>query len=182
MAPDERESFRGLYREHYAALLAYCARRVDRDSAPDVTAEVFSVAWRRMDSMPDGDAALPWLYGVAAKTVANHRRTQRRRAHLMDKARRFADRENPSTEVQVIRRIEDAAVLEAISRMRRIDREVLLLSAWEELAAPAISTALDISVAAAEKRLARAKQRLAAELARADARLSHRDKSRETVT
>lgn len=182
MAADERESFRGLYREYHAALLAYCARRVHRDSAPDVVAEVFSIAWRRRDSIPAGESALPWLYAVAARTIANHRRSLRRRAHLLDRARQLAHRSGSSTELQVIRRIEDAAVIEAIERLRPNDREVLLLSAWEGLPAPQIAIALGISVAAAEKRLARAKRRLGAELEKSDGRPARTNTTPGTMT
>jgi hypothetical protein len=30
--------------------------------APGVVAETFAIAWRRVDDMPAGDAARPWLY------------------------------------------------------------------------------------------------------------------------
>ena len=33
-----------LYRDHHRSILAYCLRRTDRETAYDVTAEVFVVA------------------------------------------------------------------------------------------------------------------------------------------
>ncbi len=47
----------------------------------------------------------------------------------------------------------------ALSKLKDADREILMLSTWEELSAPEIGTALDISTGAAEQRLHRAKQR-----------------------
>src|SRR6266540_1230 len=65
---------------HYLMVLAFAIRRMEsRAEAEDVAAETFAVAWRRRDAMPD--APLPWLYAVALRVIANHRRSSRRRAH-----------------------------------------------------------------------------------------------------
>ncbi len=171
MSADEHQSFGALYAEHYPAVLGYCLRRVDRDNAQDLVADVFTVAWRKRESMPEAEFVLPWLYAVAAKTIANHRRAVRRSSSLMEKARGLAYRSEASPEVQVVRRTEDAAVIDAVKSLRLKDREVILLSAWEGLSAPQIAVRFEISVDAAEKRLARAKHRLSDELTRADKKL-----------
>ena len=85
----------------------------------------------------------------------------------MVRARSLTAASEPNPEVQVIRRTEDAAVMDAVGRLRPNNREVILLSAWEGLSAPQIASRFDISVDAAEKRLTRAKHRLGAELTRA---------------
>jgi RNA polymerase sigma-70 factor (ECF subfamily) len=64
-----------------------------------------------------------------------------------------------AAEVIVLRREQDEDVMSALSKLKESDREILMLSTWEELSAPEIGTALDISTAAAEQRLYRAKQR-----------------------
>lgn len=171
MTADEHEIFNELYARHRAALLGYCLRRVGRDAAPDIVSETFTVAWRRREAMPEGELVLPWLYAVAAKTIANHRRSLRRRSSLRDKIRRTASDLGPTPEVQVVQRSEDAAVIEAVQRLRPGDRELLLLSAWEGLTARQLAARYDITVAAAEKRLTRAKHRLAATLAHREKRL-----------
>lgn len=171
MDDEQQRAFRTLYAEHYPAVLGYCLRRVHRDNAQDLASEVFTVAWRKHDSLPYEEFVLPWLYAVAAKTIANHRRALRRSSSLMDKARQLAYRSEPSPEVQVVRRTEDAAVIDAVKSLRQKDREVILLSAWEGLSASQIAAHFEISVHAAEKRLSRAKQRLGAELTRADKKL-----------
>lgn len=169
--PSEQHTFRELYRAHYPALLGYCLRRVHRDHAQDVISEVFTVAWRRRETLPDPEHVLPWLFAVAAKTIANHRRSLRRRTNLLDKVRRSGTRHVPSPELQLVQRSEDAVVLEAVKGLRASDREVMLLSAWEGLSASQIATRFNISVAAAEKRLTRAKRRFADELARRERRI-----------
>ena len=54
-------------------------------------AETFLVAWRRLDDVPAD--ALPWLYGVARRVLANQRRSADRGAAL---ERRLAGAERPA--------------------------------------------------------------------------------------
>ena len=54
---------------HYDAIHSYFVRRTDPASTQDLTAEVFLVAWRRIDDVPRGEETLLWLYGVAANVA-----------------------------------------------------------------------------------------------------------------
>ncbi len=69
-----------LFDQHYAAVLAYGLRRAPRAVAEDVASETFVIASRRIDEVPA--AALPWLYGVARRVLANERRAETRRDQL----------------------------------------------------------------------------------------------------
>jgi hypothetical protein len=73
-----RIRFELLFRDHAGAVRAYAARRSSLDDADDVVAEVFLIAWRRIDDLPDDP--LPWLLGVARRVLANRRRGEVRRA------------------------------------------------------------------------------------------------------
>jgi RNA polymerase sigma-70 factor, ECF subfamily len=84
---DVEDRFESLFRANYDDLLRFAVRRVGSDAAADVVAEVFAVAWRRRDAVPDGAERL-WLFGVAANVVANERRSRQPRNRL---ARRVAD-------------------------------------------------------------------------------------------
>lgn len=172
MSFGESQRFQDLYVAHYGAVLGYCLRRMGHDEAHDTTAEIFTVAWRRIADVPHGERALPWLYGVAARTVANQRRSQRRRRSLADKLRGLGQARQPQPDVQVVRRNEDQEIIDAINRLRPADREVLLLSAWEGLPAAQLAKRFGISLKAAEQRLTRAKRRLATELERNGGRVS----------
>jgi DNA-directed RNA polymerase specialized sigma24 family protein len=50
--------------------------------------EVFLTAWRRLDDVPEGDAARIWLYATARKVIANQRRSARRRLALQERLAR----------------------------------------------------------------------------------------------
>ena len=78
--PDEELRFRELFDSHFRELLGYALRRVGSpEDAADVVAETMLVAWRRIDEVPADGTARLWLYGVARRVLANHRRGQVRR-------------------------------------------------------------------------------------------------------
>lgn len=77
--------FRGVFARQYRAVLAYALRRASEADAHDVVADTFLVAWRRLRDVPAGDAELPWLLGVARRTLANQRRAKLRAARLADR-------------------------------------------------------------------------------------------------
>src|SRR6266508_6279372 len=80
--------FRALYDAEAVRLVGYVARRlVDPTAAPDVVADVFMVAWRRVDDVPPGGEARLWLYGVARRMLANWRRGEQRRDRLSSRLR-----------------------------------------------------------------------------------------------
>ena len=158
--------FESLYAAHRQAVLAYCLRRLGSDEAPDAASDTFAVAWRRIDDVPDGDGALPWLYGVARRVVANRRRGASRYWRMRDRLLSLRPETVPDPAAQVVKRQELRELEEAVGRLRPIDREILLLHTWEELSHAEIGVALGISVAAVDKRVSRALTRLAREVER----------------
>ena len=149
-----------LYERHYNDVLGYCVRRVGRNAADEVAADVFAIAWRRIDEI-EWETARPWLFGVARGVVANRWRSERRWMRLRDRLANLAVPPRDLPDEQVVRRAEVDEMLGAVRRLKARDREVLMLAGWEDLSAPEIAHALSITVAAAEQRLHRAKKRLA---------------------
>ena len=66
--PAAEERFTRLFDAHYAAVRAYAWRR-GPDSADDIVAETFTIAWQRLDSLPA--EPLPWLIGTARHVRLN---------------------------------------------------------------------------------------------------------------
>ena len=156
---DERErAFRDLYAAHFDAVLGYALRRVNRpEDAGDVTADTFLVAWRRLAHAPRGPDVRPWLYGVARRVLANHRRGERRRTALGDRLRRELSAHVPDASGDVVQR-ED--VIAAMGRLSARDQEVLELRLWEGLESREIAEVLGLSTAVVRPRLSRARTRL----------------------
>ncbi|MGH9088211.1 MAG: RNA polymerase sigma factor [Acidimicrobiales bacterium] len=154
---DPRQSrFELLYARRYRAIYAYVRRRLEADAA-DVTADVFAVAWQRLDDVPDESEELLWLYGVAHHCVARARRSVRRRLRL---AARLAEQ----TRLQAAGDDDDSRVLEAIEHLRPADREVLMLVLWEGLSHAEAALVLDCSVSAVAQRMHRARGHLRSKL------------------
>lgn len=161
---DEKAAFEMLYTAHHRAVLAYCARRTSQSDAWDAASEVFVVAWRRLDTVPPVDEARPWLLGVAYRVLANQRRSRRRNLRLIQKATTDTYAEPPLPDRQLIRNEEEREVIEALTRLRPKDREILQARLWEELSPAEVAEILGISRAAVDQRYSRAKKRLAGAL------------------
>jgi RNA polymerase sigma-70 factor (ECF subfamily) len=151
----KQEEFRAVYRECYGAVYRYLVRRVGADDAADLTAEVFTIAWRRLDALPTGEP-LPWLYTVARKTAANHWRG----ADRAEEAQRMLAFEGWTVGRDVGELVtERQAVQRAWASLRPADREVLALIGWERLTVREAATVLECSAAACSVRLMRARTR-----------------------
>lgn len=160
--PDER---RRIFEQVYAAchdpVLGYVLRRADNaHDAADILAETFLTAWRRLEDMPRGDAARPWLYGVARRVLANHYRGVRRRLVLTERlGTELAASYRPAEHDDDL-----TAVAAAFRALSDDDRELLSLVGWECLDPGQIAIALGCSRNAVRIRLHRARKRFAREL------------------
>jgi RNA polymerase sigma-70 factor (ECF subfamily) len=115
-----------MYRAHADAVETYARRRSDAQTADEVVADVFLVAWRRLAEVPEDP--LPWLLGVARRALANRRRTVARQQALHGRVRSAVPDPLPASPAGTD--IDDA-VLGALRGLDERDREVLLLVAWE---------------------------------------------------
>ena len=152
--------FDALFTAHQRQVLAYAMRRTPTAAdAEDVASETLTIAWRKIDAVPE--EPLPWLYAVARRVLANHRRGIGRRErlaallHVQDVATpvRLGDDRN-------------APAFAALATLSPSDQELLRLIAWEELGNQGIATVLGTTPNAVAVRLHRARARFAEALAR----------------
>lgn len=155
-----------------APLRSYCARRLDHGSVDDVVNECFAIAWRKIDVAPVGDAALPWLYGVAYREIQHAWRGAGRRARLNARVEAVAVRSGDSIDDGFIEEDDRRRVLDAAASLDEADQEILRLTLWEELPAADAAVALGVTAEAARQRASRARKRLAAEFHRLEERPS----------
>src|SRR5262245_13682829 len=156
--PDEQDRrFDALFASFSADMVAYCSWRADSPTdAQDAAAEVFLTAWRRLDQVPEGEAARVWLYATARRVLANQRRSNRRRVALQERLTvQTAPAPTEPTD-------EETLVREALRRLGPQDREVLLLAEWEGLSPAQIAVVLDCLTVTARGRLHRARRRFQA--------------------
>jgi RNA polymerase sigma-70 factor, ECF subfamily len=141
---DRAERFSELYRTQYDAVLSYAWRRTDPETARDVVAETFLVAWRRLDAVPaDRGQARPWLYGVARRVLANAERSRRRAERVTAKlSRQHRNGHAPDPAAEVTQR---ARLDRALASLTASDQEALRLVGWEELDLAEAARAMGIS-------------------------------------
>jgi RNA polymerase sigma factor (sigma-70 family) len=158
------ERFGVLFDRHAPAIYRYTARRLGRDAADDLVAEIFLAAFQRRGHYDPARAdARPWLYGIATRVVARHRRDEVRFFRAI--ARTGVD---PAVDPapladQVADRVTAQAargqLAAAIAGLPAPQRDVLLLTA-SGLGYPEIAEALGIPAGTVSSRLARARQKV----------------------
>lgn len=141
-----------LFEHHHGDVWRYLARRAGASAADDLAAEVFAIAWRRLDTLPEGRAR-PWLFVTARNLLHTHYR---------DRGRTFASEHlEPAAEDDHADMVgSQADALAVLAQLSERDAEVLRLVAWEGLEGAEVAVALGCSRAAAAVRLHRARRRL----------------------
>ncbi len=147
-----------------------CATAADAD---DVTAETFSIVWRKRHEVPPDHEVRPWLFGIVRRVVANHRRAEARRGRLHE---RIAERESRRQPEMPPTDEGDRTVWAALARLPERDRDLLLMKAWDGLGIADIAMILGCSRNAASVRMHRARRRLETAL---DQELDERPKGDE---
>jgi RNA polymerase sigma-70 factor, ECF subfamily len=118
---DRLARFEALFADHQRHVVAYAMRRTRVPvDAEDVAAETFVIAWRKLDAVPAD--ALPWLYAVARRVLANHRRGLSRRDRLTSLLRV----EDVATPVRAGEDL-DGPAFDALASLSPADQELLRL-------------------------------------------------------
>lgn len=157
MADSSDELFERFYQDHFPRVAAYLLTRCDRVLAQDALSRTFEIAWRRMDAVPED--ALPWLFGVARKVLADLRRTRGRTDALFERmSSAVAGNEGLPDHAEAT--LERLSAIEALRSLSILDREALLLVAWDGLSERRAAQALGCSRGAFALRIHRARGRL----------------------
>lgn len=157
-----RGRFERCFDAHYGRIFAFALRRVaGQDSAEDIVADTFAIAWRRRDRIPD--PALPWLYAIAANAIANQRRASARRQNLDRRLEGEAGIAAPRTDPAELLDDRDG-LAGAFAGLDEAEREVLRLVAWEGLSTRDGARVVGCSPGAFRVRVHRARRKLAKEL------------------
>jgi RNA polymerase sigma-70 factor, ECF subfamily len=156
---ERRRRVEALFVAHARTVRAYAARRVPPGDVDDVASDVFVVAWRRLDAVPDD--ALPWLLACARRVIANRVRSSRRQTALRH---RLGLERAVLPEVTVA----DSGLAQGLATLSAEDREALMLTAWEGLDHRRAAVVMGCSPRAFSMRLHRARRRLAAAMVAVD--------------
>jgi RNA polymerase sigma-70 factor (ECF subfamily) len=157
---DEREArFTRLYETYYRNVFGYVVLRVAPQAAEDVTGEVFAIAWRKIDEVPE--RALPWLLGVAKNLARRSHGATGHERGLVDRLAGLttdADRHAWDAADHVVARDQALAALRALSPK---EVEAVTLTAWYGLEPAEAAKVAGCSRTAFTVRLHRGRRRLA---------------------
>jgi RNA polymerase sigma factor (sigma-70 family) len=161
------EAFSATYERHLPAIVRYLGRRLGDGAAEDAAAEVFIRAFRQCDSYEARTSTpLPWLYAIAGNVISESRRAERRRLRTLQRLASEPDHES-TIAFDAADRTLSPRLARALRRLKRIDRDTLLLIAWGELSYAEAAVALAIPVGTVRSRLVRARAQLDRDLAKA---------------
>jgi len=157
------ERFGHIYDLHFPGIYGYIASRLGPDEADDLTADTFIEAFRRRASFdPARGSVRPWLFGIATRLVAQHRRAEARRYRAL--ARTPAEPDPGGHDDRVAARVSAQArrgpLLRALAGLSDDDRDVLLLIALGGLSYEEVAAALSIPPGTVASRLSRARRKV----------------------
>jgi RNA polymerase sigma-70 factor (ECF subfamily) len=155
------EAFAQLVKRYQLAIYGYLARRAGVSVAEDLLAEVWIAAFRGRGSFnAQFGSARPWLFTIARHVLSEHWRKRARSVHATGEWH-----SDPWPDVD--ERLDAAGVSvrlrAAVRALPELQREVLLLIAWEDLTPSEVAVVLAIPAATVRSHLHRARRTLSTE-------------------
>ncbi|GAA1207207.1 sigma-70 family RNA polymerase sigma factor [Microbacterium maritypicum] len=150
--------FRRLFDEYWPLVHHHLSGFLDnQEEVDEITAEVFVVAWRKL--RPETPMGLRWFIRTADNKVRDVDRSARSRGRALDAMSRglenAAERLHP---------LEALALRQAMKKLNARERQVVVLTYWDELTAGEVAAVLRCSSAAVWTTLTRARTKLRIQL------------------
>ncbi|MBK9031259.1 MAG: sigma-70 family RNA polymerase sigma factor [Myxococcales bacterium] len=156
----------GLYDQHAAMVFrSLRALGVPDASLDDAVQDVFLVVHRRLADFEGRSAVTTWLYGIARRVAADHRRKRPLGTGPMAILPELADR-GPAPDQSLARRQAARIVMEILDAMDPDKREVFALMELEQLSAPTVAELIGVPLNTVYSRLRLARARFEQALAR----------------
>ncbi len=165
-------SFAVLFDRHADRVRRFATARVGASAADDVCAEAFRIAFEHRHRYSlDAVSALPWLLGITANLVRRELRSRSRGIAALERLGRNVALTTDATADGSVGRLDaeraTQAVAAAVAALSEVEREVLLLVAWEHLTPAQAAQVLDVPAETARTRLHRARHHVREHLAHA---------------
>ena len=158
----ELDALGELFERHHGPLFGFLVKLTgDRTAAEDVAQTVFQRMLKYRHTYRDDGSFTAWMYHLARRCAADHFRRSNAAPHATDPAdlQEHAD-DRPNAGERAAARDDQELLRAALARLDRDDREVLLLSRFQELSFAEIAAILECSAGAAKVRAHRALREL----------------------
>jgi len=161
-AQTDEQRFQDLYQRTRRDLLAYLMRRAgSAEDAAEALSETYLIAWQKLDTIPPGDQARPWLFGVARNLLMNGATRHRTHDALIERlANELRDAQPAPASDDEARR----TIGRALAALQERDREILTLTAWDGLTPREIAAVMNTSANVIRIRLHRSRAQLRKQL------------------
>jgi RNA polymerase sigma factor (sigma-70 family) len=158
----ELDALGELFERHHQPLFGFlCKLTGDRPAAEDIAQIVFQRMLKYRHTYRDDGSFTAWMYHLARRCAADHFRRSQAAPHATDPASLdFHADDKPHAAQRAAVKDDHAMLHTALSHLEYDDREVLLLSRFQELSFAEISGILGCSVGAAKVRAHRALHQL----------------------
>ncbi|QOT18570.1 RNA polymerase sigma factor [Paenarthrobacter sp. YJN-5] len=144
-----------LHAEHFSRIYQYIAYRIsDRERAEELANDVFRIVWEKQPPEPPG---IGWLIATARNVLGNEYKGRSRRQQLMQRLAEEARTQAATTNDDA----QQASGAEILSLLKERDREILMLSYWDDLTTTELAESLGCTPSAAAVRLHRARKAFA---------------------
>ena len=163
-AAGNSHAFRELYNNNVKRVYAVCLRACqDRDTADELTQEVFVKAWEKLSSFHFESKFSSWLHSIAVNQFLMMKRSEKRFTERVGELTEILTRENPQAKVKqgYDSRIDIEAALEKLPQQARM---AFVLHDIEGYKHHEISKMMDIEVGTSKAHLHRARRMLREEL------------------
>ena len=166
------EGFAEIFDRHVGRVHGFVGFRVRRSEIDDVVAEVFRIAFEdRAKFDPAASSAAPWLLGIAANLVRRTHRNAERKYRAIERAN-TSSAPHIDPLLAVDSRLDAAGAVgqiePSLEQLPMAEREVLLMTVWDEMTPTEIAIVLGIAPATVRTHLFRARKRLRTALAEAE--------------
>jgi RNA polymerase sigma-70 factor (ECF subfamily) len=137
------------------------AHGVREADVPDVTQDVFVIAFRRLDSWePERSSVTSWLYGIATRVAANHRR----KAYVRHEAPEDAAPTGRTRSDAALERVLLSELGDALMALDADKRDAFILFEIAELSMHEVAVTLGCPLKTAYKRLYAARRAISEQL------------------
>ncbi|MCB9070425.1 MAG: sigma-70 family RNA polymerase sigma factor [Calditrichae bacterium] len=167
-------TFEAIYREYGDKIMNLAYRMTgSKESARDMTQEIFIKVYENMDSFRGDSQVFTWLYRIATNHIFNFLKKERRRKwlNLMDKPLSevlqedqidplFWSRSAPQPDRQMEKSEREKRVWQSIQQLSPKYRVPLVLNRYEDMSYQEIAETMQLSLSAVESRIHRAKKEL----------------------
>jgi RNA polymerase sigma-70 factor (ECF subfamily) len=160
------EAFTQVFDQHYASIHRFIARRAGRETADDLAAQTFTLAFAHRGRYRDDlGTARPWLLGIATNLLRAEHRTEERQLQVVERLGHEAMSSSGMMAGFASSASEDDERLDtALAGLHPDQRDALLLHALGDLSYAEIAGVLEIPVGTVRSRISRACATLRLEL------------------